>query len=88
MGHDLGVSPFLVDTKEYVKIFSAAGADKTQQKGKGQYNVGINPAKRQTILDKSTLKQRQAKGWTENEAGTVVRFKVDYRKVKRMATGS
>ena len=81
VGHDLGVSPFLVDSKEYVKIFSAAGA-------KGQYNVGLNPAKRATILEQTTLEQRQSKGWTENEAGTVVRFKVDYRKVKRMATGS
>ena len=78
IGHDLGVSPFLVSTKEYVKIFGG------EQK---PYNIGLNPSKRAEIIANSSLDQRQNRGWTENAKGTVVTFKVDYRKLDRMTLG-
>jgi hypothetical protein len=78
IGHDLGVSPFLVSTKEYVKIFGG------EQK---PYNIGLNPSKRAEIMENSSLDQRKNRGWKENAKGTVVTFKVDYRKLDRMTLG-
>ena len=78
IGHDLGVSPFLVSTKEYVKLFGG------EQK---PYNIGLNPSKRAEIIAHSSLDQRQNRGWKENAEGTVVTFKVDFEKLDRMTLG-
>ena len=74
----VGTNPFLVSTKEYVKIFGG------EQK---PYNIGLNPSKRAEIIAHSSLDQRQNRVWTENAKGTVVTFKVDYRKLDRMTLG-
>ena len=38
-------------------------------------------------MENSSLDQRKNRGWKENAKGTVVTFKVDYRKLDRMTLG-
>ena len=63
-GKDLGVSPFLVGTKEYVKLFGAA---------KPQYNVTLNPAKAGQVregVERRGMKIEEA-GYRRDKAGNV-----------------
>tara|TARA_R100000008_G_scaffold48179_1_gene28597 strand:- start:3409 stop:5415 length:2007 start_codon:yes stop_codon:yes gene_type:complete len=61
-GKDLGVSPFLLGTKEYVKLFGAA---------KPQYNITLNPAKAAQVregVDRRGMKIDQA-GYKRDQKG-------------------
>ena len=68
-GKDLGVSPFLVGTKEYVKLFGSA--DKV-------YNVTINPAKLKEVRAGT-----EAKGLKPEKAGFTTIIKGQGTSMKR-----